>query len=165
MMSCPPGAAAPHPTYPAPTVPTYQHLQIIASQIQLFQLNQERQGPAEETVSVWSRSQGSSSAPPQAGWRPHTHAGRDLSRFSRSSRVTKLAKLKETPGAKVEKGRPKPNPPQTHSLSGHSLAHIPRQCLQGHVIQSQVSQAAQLREAIRESGGRSWGTQMPRKWL
>lgn len=32
----------------------------------------------------------------------------------------------------------------------HSLAHVPGQRLQGHIIQGQVSQAAQLSEAFRE---------------
>lgn len=36
----------------------------------------------------------------------HTHAGKDLSRFSRSSRVTRLARLKERSGLRLREARP-----------------------------------------------------------
>lgn len=87
-----PGPAPPTTAPPSP----HQHFQIIASQIQLFQLDQERQGPAEETEQglLWPR--GPWSLGPAADRGKPTHAGRDLSRFSRSSRVTRLARLKKT---------------------------------------------------------------------
>ena len=87
-----PGPAPPMTAPPSP----HQHFQIIASQIQLFQLDQERQGPAEETEQGLSWPNGPWSLGLAAGRGELTHAGRDLSRFSRSSRVTRLARLNET---------------------------------------------------------------------
>ena len=91
----PPGPAPPRTAPPSP----HQHFQIVASQIQLFQLDQERQGPAEAPAHVLPRPRRrwfpGPPPTPAAGRAEPTHAGRDLRRFSRSSRVTRLARLQE----------------------------------------------------------------------
>lgn len=88
-----------------------------------------------------------------------THAGRHFSRFSRSSKVTRFAKLREegepglSSGVAENPASPPPAMPGTNSL-----ANIIGQALQGDVVQGQVAQVAQLGEAFGEPGGRSRGT-------
>lgn len=85
-----------------------------------------------------------------------THAGRDFSRFSRSSKVTRLAKLQGKRGSADRwvgvggrAGRLTAAPPTCLPCPGdNSLANVSREVLQGDIVQRQVAQAAQLGKAL-----------------
>lgn len=72
-----------------------------------------------------------------------THAGRHFSRFSRSSNVTRFAKLWEKGEAGLSRRVAKSPVPRPLPMPGmNSLANIIGQALQGDVVQGQVAQVA-----------------------
>lgn len=86
----------------------HQHFQVVASKIQLFQLDQEGQGPVGKQSMAWRgrRPKTLGHTPAREVMEGHdTHAGKDLSRFSRSSKVTRLARLKKIKMTTVEQER------------------------------------------------------------
>lgn len=103
--------------------------------------------------------------PAARGGPANTHVGRDFSKLSRSSKVTRLAKLKRRKRAAqigMQGGSQRRSISPGSSAGENSLANVSREAGEGDVVQGQVDQTAQLREALGESAGEKRNGGRPR---